>query len=190
MKLFKNRNVLRISPTDWQDNWLFKKIAPGENVQVDIEEGPFGEQLIITANRTQGRNVRILNTDGAIQPNEYLVLVDASKNHVVVTLPVAHDYLGQLNIVCIDPTHGIELAPNQSTSNLIFDVSNVEFNAKGDALILVSDRGVSLPPPDPDEDDPDIVQLEPALDSHPLVEHFPSPGTWYVVGRYAANWYA
>jgi len=61
--------------------------------------------------------------------------------------------------VCADPSHGIEFVPNGSTANEIFDVSNVAFHAKGDALTLISDRGRS-------------------------------PGTWYVIGRYAAAWYA
>jgi hypothetical protein len=181
MGLTKSRNVLRISPTDWQDNYICNKIAPGENVNISIENGTHGEQLVITANRSQGRKVRILNESGVVNPDEYLVLVNASQNHVVVTLPPTRDYLGQLNIVCLDPSYGIELAPNGSTSNIIFDVSNITFNAKGDALILVSDRGMSLPSVDPSEEPPDVF----ALSAETL-----SPGTWYVVGRYAASWYA
>lgn len=178
--LFKNRNSLRISATDWQDNYIANKITPGENVDIEIENGPYGEQLVINANRSQGRKVRVLTESGVVNFNDYLVLVDASKNHVVVTLPPAFDYIGQLNIVCVDPSCGIELVPNGSTSNVIFDVSNVMFNAKGDALILVSDRGTSLPSIDP-EDPPDA--------SLSVIDAI-TPGTWYVVGRYAALWYA
>jgi len=186
MGLFKSRNVLRISPTDWQDNYICNKIAPGENVNIELEDGPHGEQLVITANKSQGRKVRALTESGVVNSDEYLVLVDASKNHVAVTLPPTHDYLGQLHIVCVDPSNGIELIPNSSTSNVIFDISNVTFNAKGDAITLVSDRGKSLPPVDPDEDPPDAVLAALSVD---IIETL-TPGTWYVVGRYAALWYA
>ena len=186
MGLFKSRNTLRISPTDWQDNYIANKIAPGENVNIELENGPYGEQLVINANRSQGRKVRVLTESGVVNSDEYLVLVDASKNHVVVTLPPTFDYIGQLNIVCVDPSCGVELVPNGSTSNVIFDVSNVTFNAKGDALILVSDRGTSLPPLDPSEDPPDATL---AALSAEVIDTL-TPGTWYVVGRYAALWYA
>jgi len=186
MGLFKSRNVLRISPTDWRDNYICNKFAAGENVNIELEDGPHGEQLVITANKSQGRKVRVLTESGVVDSDEYLVLVDASKNHVAVTLPPTRDYLGQLHIVCVDPSNGIELLPNGSTSNVIFDVSNVTFNAKGDAITLVSDRGTSLPPVDPDEDPSDAVLS--ALDVE-FIETI-TPGTWYVVGRYAALWYA
>lgn len=185
MGLFKSRHVLRISPTDWQDNYICNKIAPGENVNIELEDGPHGEQLVISANKSQGRKVRVLTESGVVNSDEYLVLVDASKNHVAVTLPPTHDYLGQLHIVCVDPSNGIELIPNGSTSNVIFDVSNVTFNAKGDAITLVSDRGKSLPPVDPD-DPSDAVLAALTVD---IIETL-TPGTWYVVGRYAALWYA
>jgi len=187
--LFRGRNVLRISPTDWQDNYICNKIASGENVEIHLEDGPWGERLVITANKTQGRKVRFLNADGVINCDEHLVVVDASQNHVVVTLPVAHDYLGQLSIVCADPSHGIEIVPNASTSNVIFDQSNVAFNAKGDAITLVSDRGESPPAPDPDEE-PSDAELEAMSVKQVELDNVPFPGTWYVVGRYAALWYA
>lgn len=185
MGLFKSRNVLRISPTDWQDNYICNKFAAGENINIELEDGPHGEQLVITANKSQGRKIRVLTESGVVNSDEYLVLVDASKNHVAVTLPPTRDYLGQLHIVCVDPSNGIELLPNDSTSNVIFDVSNVTFNAKGDAVTLVSDRGTSPPPVDPD--DPSDAVLS-ALDVE-FIETI-TPGTWYVVGRYAALWYA
>lgn len=184
MALFKGRNTLRISPTDWQSNYICNKIVSGENVKIELEDGPFGEHLVITANRSQGRKVRSLNESGVVNSDEYLVLVDASKNHVVVTLPPASDYLGQLSIVCLDASNGIELMTNGSTSNVIFDLSSVTFNAKGDSVTLVSDRGESLPAIDPDEEDEDVLSL-----STEYIETI-TPGTWYVVGRYAASWYA
>lgn len=185
MGLFKSRNILRISPTDTRDNYLINKFRPGENVDIDIEQSPYGEQFVITANKSQGRRVRKLKSDGVVNADEYLVMVDASENHVVVALPPARDFLGQLHIVCVDPTHGIEIITNQSTSNIIYDTSNIAFNAKGDALILVSDRGWSPPPADPDEDPADIV-----LEGQAVEEDVPYPGTWFVCGRYAALWYA
>jgi len=186
MGLFKSRNVLRISPTDWRDNYICNKIVAGENVNIERENGPHGERLVITANKSQSRKVRVLTESGVVNSDEHLVLVDASKNHVVVTLPPTRDYLGQLHIVCVDPSNGIELLPNASTSNVIFDLSNVTFNAKGDAITLVSDRGTSPPPVDPNEDPSDEVL---ALGKIKFIETI-TPGTWYVVGRYAALWYA
>ena len=102
-------------------------------------------------------NVQILKKDGAVNCGVNLVLADASQYHVVVTLPPARNFLGQLSIVCVDPTHGISISPDGT--NVIFDSSNGAFHAKGDALTLISDNDTS-------------------------------PGTWYIIGRYAALWYA
>lgn len=186
MGLFKSRNVLRISPTDWKDNYISKKISSGENVDITLEDGPNGEELVISANRSQGRKVRVMTESGVVNSDEYLILVDASANHIEVTLPPARDYIGQLNIVCVDPSNGIELIPNASTSNVIFDVSNVTFNASGDAVSLVSDRGTSLPQIDPDDDPCDEILATLSAD---YIDRR-TPGTWYVIGRYAALWYA
>lgn len=101
----------------------------------------------------KNRNVQTLNSDGVVEYNTYLVLVDASKNHVKIMLPSAHRR--QLSIVCLDASNGIEIVPNVCTENTIFDLSNADFTVKGDALTLVSDNA-----------------------------------TWYVVGRYASQWYA
>jgi hypothetical protein len=103
------------------------------------------------------RNVLELNADGVVNSNENIVLVDASQNHVIVTLPPSFDFHGELYIVCVDATHGIEIVPN--SGNVLFDASSVAFHAKGDALTLVSDDSKK-------------------------------PGTWYIVGRYAASWFA
>lgn len=187
MALLKSRNILRISPTDWQDNYICNKISAGENVDVTLENGPYGEQLVITANRTQARKVRVLNTSGVVNFDEYLVLVDASVNPIVVTLPPAHDYVGQLHIVCVDASNGVEIIPNASTSNVIFDVSNIQFHSKGDSLTFVSDRGSSPPLVNPN--DPSDEQLERQLEIQ-SVDLSLVPGTWYVVGRYTAAWYA
>jgi len=104
-----------------------------------------------------GRNVRVLNKDGTINSDENMVLVDASQYHVVATLPPAFDFIGQLHIICVDATHGVEIVPGGS--NVIHDKSNADFHAKGDALTFISD----------DQE---------------------KPGTWYIIGRYAALWYA
>lgn len=182
MALFKKQNnTLRISSTDWINGYLTTKIKAGENVSVDVEKNSdFGQQLVISANKSQGRRVLKLDVDGVVDSDVYLVLVDASKNLVKVTLPVAHDYLGQLSIVCVDPTHGIELVSNLSTQNVIFDTSSIAFHAKGDSITLVSDRGQSIPVEE------NLVEEENV--SAPTDGLF--PGTWYVVGRYAAQWYA
>jgi hypothetical protein len=188
MSLVKNHNILRISPTDGVNGFIVTKFKSGENVQINIEPHPaFGEQIVISANKSQGRNVQTLDCDGVVDNNTYLVLVDASKNPVKVFLPVAYDYLGQLSIVCVDASHGIELVPNAATQNVIFDVSNADFHAKGDSLTLISDRGSSEPaiveePAETDSPEADLVEGQCA----PLL----FPGTWYIVGRYAAQWYA
>lgn len=189
MPLIRNRNTLRISATDWVNGYLIRKIKPGENVSVDIEvNAEWGEQIIISANKTQGRRVMMVNGDAIIEPDVYLVVVDASQNHVTLTLPVAHDYLGQLSIVCADPSYGIEFITNGSTQNVIFDTSNMSFNAKGDAITLVSDRGQSDPVP-PEEDDVESLsddEEDEKVEAPVLLK----PGTWYVVSRYSAQWYA
>lgn len=178
MGLFKNRNVFRISPTDWVDNYLSEKIVAGENVSIDLEGGQKGEQLVVSANKTQGRKVRHLNSSGVINADEYLVLVDASKEHVVVTLPPANDYLGQLSIVCLAPDFGIDIIPNKSTTNTIFDMSSVQFNFKGDSVTFVSDRGIILPTVDAEDLPEDLTSSQNS-----------SVGSWYVVGRYSSSWY-
>lgn len=186
MPLIKNRNTIRISSSDWINGFLINKIVPGENVAVDLESnGTYGEQLVISANKSQGRKAIVLTSDDVVGPDVYLVIVDASKNPVVVTLPVAHDYLGQLSIVCADASNGITLVPNASTKNVIFDESNIKFNAKGDAVVLVSDRGRSE----------ELAKNNLADDEEPdenvnLPHDILYPGTWYAVGRYVSQWYA
>lgn len=197
MPLIRNRNTLRISATDWVNGYLIKKIKSGENVSIDFEsDADWGEQIVISANKTQGRRVQMVNSDTIIEPDVYLVVVDASQNHVTITLPVAHDYLGQLSVVCADPSCGIDFIPNGSTQNVIFDVSNIGFNAKGDAIVLVSDRGQSEKPA-PEDDDESLGNKDKDRDGDGDEEDekveapvLLAPGTWYVVSKYAAQWYA
>jgi hypothetical protein len=81
-----------------------------------------------------------INANGIIGNNDYLVLVDASKNPVTVTLPCAKRYRGSLQIVCVDASNGINIVSNSEYGNIIFDDSNVKFNIKGDAFTFVSDK--------------------------------------------------
>jgi len=81
-----------------------------------------------------------INANGIIGNNDYLVLVDASKNPVTVTLPCAKRYRGSLQIVCVDASNGINVVSNSEYGNIIFDDSNVKFNIKGDAFTFVSDK--------------------------------------------------
>ena len=179
--LKRNKNTLRVSATDNVNGFLVNKVKGGENVSVCLEpDNQLGEQLVISANKTQGRRVLSVDCDAVIDPDVYLVLVDASKNHVKIYLPVAHDYLGQLSIVCADASNGIEILPNQSTGNVIFDTSNANFHAKGDSITLVSDRGESVPVIEEEEEDDSVDSQGISL----------FPGTWYIVGRYASQWYA
>lgn len=188
MPLIKSRNTLRISPSDWINGFLITKIRAGENVAVDVEpNGAYGEQLVISANKSQGRRAIVLTADGVVEPDVFLVVVDARNNPVSVTLPVAHDYLGQLSIVCADASHGITLCPNASTQNVIFDTSSIKFNAKGDSIVLVSDRGQSAPCPSNCDTLPDGEEPDDPADAPVDLTY---PGTWYAVGRYVASWYA
>jgi hypothetical protein len=176
--LTKNKNTIKVSASDNVNGFLVTKIKGGENVSVNLEpDNQFGERIVISANKTQGRRVISTDVDVVVDPDVYLVLVDASKNHVKVYLPVAHDFLGQLSIVCVDASNGIEVLPNQSTGNVIFDTSNSNFHAKGDSITLVSDRGESIP----------AVMEEDEVESQGISIF---PGTWYIVGRYASQWYA
>jgi hypothetical protein len=203
MGLFKNRNILRLSPIDSQEDFLVNKIVAGENCNVEIVEDRYsGQQLVISfgsinpdgvtvvkgpqgaqgvagamgvtgATGVQGvqgaigaqgeaghscnnNSVINMNADGVIGNNDYLVLVDASKNPVTVTLPCAKRYRGSLQIICVDASNGINVVTNSEYGNIIFDDSNVKFNVKGDAFTFVSDKD----------------------------------NTWYCVGRYAPLWYA
>lgn len=181
MGLFKNRNVFRIAPSDWVDGWMVSKIKGGENVKVNIEQSPYyGEQLVISANQTQGRKAIVVRSDTEIDSNVYLVVVNACKHHIVLTLPPAHEYVGQLHIVCEDPTNGIEIVPNPKAENIIFEQSNIKFNAKGDSITLVSDRGIAL----------GKFKYECEDGEEPPEVNVLCPGTWYAVSRYTANWYA
>jgi hypothetical protein len=186
--LFQQKNTIRISPQDWKDQYLVNKLVPGENVSlVERNDAYNGRQIVITANKTQGRQVQFLNADGVVNHDTYLVVVDASANPVTVTLPVAHDFLGPLSIVCADASNAITLAPNGSTQNVIFDTSNIEFHARGDSLTLVNDGGESAPPaPDALPNAEIDANFEADFEASGAIQ----PGTWYVVGRYAAVWYA
>lgn len=137
--IFRNRNVFKISKTDNKEGFLADKIKAGNNCDIAIENDGEGEQLVISCGAFFGKKVRLMSESGAIDNDEYLVLIDASKNHVVATLPCAKKYRGQLHLVCVDASHGIEIQANQYNS--IFDDSNLCFSAKGDSYTLVCDQG-------------------------------------------------
>lgn len=188
MPLIKNKNKLRISTSDWINGFVVSKFKAGENVSLAVEaDCDYGEQIVISANQSHGRRVLHASADVVVDPDVYLLVVDASQNPVVVTLPVAHDYTGLLSIVCADAAHGIELIPNASTQNVIFDLSNVVFHAKGDSVSLVSDKGQSdsLPPNEDEMGNGGGVDTQ-AITAPALL----TPGTWYIVAKYSAQWYA
>lgn len=179
--------VVKLSPTDPVAGYMVEKIEAGENISMEIEDGwPFGEKLVISANKTEGRRVLYIDSDTTVEKDVFLVVVDASCRHVVVTLPPAHDYTGHLSIVCSDASHGIEIVPNASTENVIFDMSSATFHAKGDSITLVSDRGYL---PDQREEFLSKYELGVEVEAQCHDECF-IPGTWFIVGRYAAQWYA
>lgn len=140
MGLIKNRNLFKISPTDKEDGYLSDKIVGGENVEVIIEQSiENGEQLIFSANKVEVRKIQYISADATINPDVFLVKVDASKNHVVLTLPYANQYKEHLQIVCVDASCGIQVVTHDE-KEVIFDQSNLQFHAKGDAFTLITDH--------------------------------------------------
>ena len=136
--LARQVQTVRLSPDDPVAAYLEDKIKPGENIILEVQtDDCFGEQFIISAGKIPNREVLTLTDNGEAGKAVYLILADASKNHVKVTLPRAFEYSGQLAIVCIDATHGIEIEPNPNSENVIFDVSNINFHAKGDSISLI-----------------------------------------------------
>lgn len=120
-----------LSQNDSSSDYLVNKLIAGEDLSIDLKSDEEGfQQLIFSLPR---KIVQTFSSDGEICKKAYLVLVDASKNHVKLTLPPAN-YSGQLSIVCLDPTHGIELLAES-----IFDNTNADLNSKGDAITLVAD---------------------------------------------------
>ena len=83
--------------------------------------------------------IQRVNGNDTIEPKAGIVLVDASIEHVALTLPNPEAFrYNTLAIVATDTTQGIELLLPEGASWL--DGSNVGLNQKGDALVLVSDR--------------------------------------------------
>ena len=140
---FLSRQVqtVRLTADDPTASYLADKIQSGENIILEIRDDPaYGQQLVISSGKVPNREVQTLCESGIIGVNTYLVLADASKSHVIITLPRAFEYVGELNIVCVDATFGIELAVSDTTQNVIFDSSSVSFHAKGDAIHMINDQ--------------------------------------------------
>lgn len=139
MGLIRNRNTIKISPTDTDDGYIAEKIIAGENVYVSLENSSCcGQQLVISANKTESRQVQSINQDSSINLDTYLALIDSSKNPVVVTLPKAKDFIGHLQLVCVTSSNAIDI--QAMDGDWLFDDSSLNFNNSGDAFILVSDR--------------------------------------------------
>lgn len=139
-----SHDLVRLSDTDPRHHYLLWKLRAGENVRFDVETDPeSGDYIVVSANQQiQGRNVVVANEDMEIPCHAFLVLADASKNPVNLTLPRCHDFLGHLSIVCVDPSHGINIVPNGSANDQIFNTSNMAFVSSGDAVMLTSDRNI------------------------------------------------
>ena len=140
MGLFKNHSRIRISPQDSGEGFLVEKIVAGENVSIDVVSGNQGDQLRISAILDASPSPNAISGHAVIDENESFILVDASKEPVVLTLPPAKTYIRQLKIVCADASHGISIITNPYTSDTIFDTSNLTFHAKGDAYTLVANN--------------------------------------------------
>ena len=178
----KNRNLLRISPDDTVDDFICNKLEAGENVSLSLENGPNGQTLVISANSVV-KNSLFLNQDGLLDKTNHLVVVDASKNHVIVTLPNASEYSCEpLYFVCADATHGIEVV--SQGNDVIFDSSNIKFNAQGDALTFIC----GFLPKSVDAIANGDSMASGASSVAALSE--PIANTWFVVSRTVSQWYA
>jgi hypothetical protein len=139
-----SHDTVKVHPEDPVRHFLLWKLKEGDNVSFDMETDPdTGDYIVISATKQTPRNVERINSDTEIGANTYLVLVDASQNQVTVELPPTHDTLGQLSIVAVDPTHGINIVPNHTTTDTLFDTTNVNFVHAGDAVTFSSDRAMN-----------------------------------------------
>ena len=83
--------------------------------------------------------MQVVTSSAQVEPKAGLVLVDASQEHVELTLPNPNSFrINTLAIVAKDTTLGISLVLPEGATWL--DDSNVALNHKGDSLVLISDR--------------------------------------------------
>jgi hypothetical protein len=121
-----------LSPDDSSSDYLVNKLIAGDDVSIELQNDEENNQKLVFS--VPRKIVQTFSSDGDICKKAYLVLVDASKNHVKLNLPPASSYSGQLSIVCLDPTNGIELLAES-----IFDETNTDLKSKGDGISLVTD---------------------------------------------------
>lgn len=142
MGLIKNRDTIKLSPDDGEDQYLINKLVEGANVEFSIKDDPkYGKQLVLSVPGKvpgAGDNTLELDNDGVILNEVNLVLVDTSKRRCNIMLPFAAEYIGWLSIVCVNNDNSFTLTAQDGDT--VFDESNLACHAVGDALTFASDR--------------------------------------------------
>lgn len=64
------------------------------------------------------------------------IFVNAANEHVVITLPHPERIYGNVQVIALDNTNGIEVVPPCGVT--ILDTSNIQFNSTGDAVVFTS----------------------------------------------------
>lgn len=174
MALIRNPDALRLFPDDPIPSFLGNKVFPGQGIALNRKtDKGFGSQVVISAiNGAQGScgEVFQMSESGRVPNNASLVLIDASLNHVVVTMPHPAEVLNWIAVVCVDNSNGVEfksavegepfVSPEDGVvvdcNTKIFDAKNLEFQAAGDSFVFASNRC----------------------------------DTWFCIARYASQWYS
>lgn len=142
MGLSRQPGLVKATHTDPVPLPLQEKIVPGQNTQVSVRNGPYGEQLVIHALSGSDEVSRgtIVETTASttLSSDVVMAIVNAQVKLCEITLPHPGEVLGWLTIVCADNRAGVSLRPTPGTT--LFDASNIDFNSPGDALILASNR--------------------------------------------------
>lgn len=137
-----NLELIKISPTDPQGEWLLNKLVEGPNVKFTKKISGYGEQLVVSVpGDLPGRDGKILELDqtAEVAPDVNLVLVYANRDATVeVILPDPAMCFTSLSIVCVVNERGITIKSKEGSS--ILDQSNMDLNYPGDAVTLMGNR--------------------------------------------------
>ena len=173
MGLTRNPDVMRLSADDPLPGYFTNKLIQGNGIKITTKTvGGIGNQLVFNCETdVRGSSGEVYETyeDFNVPLDASMVLVNASKRMINLTLPHPSEFIGWLSIVCVDNSNSIQLySPDEGdvaevteegmicdSSARILDKSNIEFRAAGDALIFASNR----------------------------------KDTWYCISRYSADWY-
>jgi len=138
----ENVDLIKISPSDPQGEWLTNKLVEGPNVKFTKKESGYGEQIVLSVpGMLPGRDGKILEIDQTTEVplDVNLVLVYANRDSTVqVILPDPTMYFTTLSIVCVVNEKGIDIKAKDGSS--ILDASNMDLNYPGDAVTLMCNR--------------------------------------------------